>query len=40
LNPNESKAVYLRSWWINAANNNLAQGDSLEFDIEFKLEQE
>jgi predicted ribosomally synthesized peptide with SipW-like signal peptide len=40
LNPGETKAIYLRSWWINAANNNLAQSDSLEFDIEFKLDQE
>jgi len=40
LNAGESKAVFLRSWLINAANNNLVQGDSLEFDIEFTLTQE
>lgn len=40
LNAGETKNVYLRSWWINAANNNLAQGDKLEFDIEFKLNQD
>lgn len=40
LNPGETKNVFTRSWLINAANNNLVQSDSVEFDIEFKLEQD
>lgn len=40
LNPGETKNVYIRSWFISGANNNLAQGDQLDFDIEFKLEQD
>jgi len=40
LNAGESKNVFTRSWLINAANNNLVQGDAVEFDIEFTLNQD
>lgn len=39
LAPGESKNVFLRSWLINALDNNLVQGDSVEFDVVFYLEQ-
>lgn len=40
LNPGETKAVFLRSWFISSPSNNLAQGDSVQFDIEFTLAQD
>jgi predicted ribosomally synthesized peptide with SipW-like signal peptide len=40
LNPGETKNVYIRSWLISGPNNNIVQGDKLEFDIEFRLDQD
>jgi predicted ribosomally synthesized peptide with SipW-like signal peptide len=39
LNPGDTVPVYLDLEWDTAANNNLAQGDSLSFDIVFHLDQ-
>lgn len=40
LNPGESKNAYLYLTWDSSANDNKGQGDSVEFDVEFKLEQD
>lgn len=40
LNAGESKAAYLNVSWDTSANDNLGQGDSVDFDIEFTLNQD
>lgn len=40
LNPGESKNAYLYMTWDSSSTDNLGQGDSVELDIEFYLEQD
>jgi predicted ribosomally synthesized peptide with SipW-like signal peptide len=40
LAPGESKNAYLYLTWDTSMNDNLGQGDSVEFDVEFYLEQD
>jgi len=40
LNPGESIPAYLNLNWDTSANDNLGQGDSVEFDVEFVLNQD
>ena len=40
LDPGQSANVYIRSWLINGPLNNLAQGDSVSFDVVFTLNQD
>lgn len=40
LEPGETKAIYLNINWDTSGNDNLGQGDSIEFDVEFTLNQD
>jgi len=40
LNPGESKNAYLYLTWDTSINDNLGQSDSVEFDVEFTLNQD
>lgn len=40
LNAGESKNAYLYLTWDTSATDNLGQGDSVEFDVEFRLDQD
>lgn len=40
LNPGESKSYYFNNYWDTSASDNLAQGDSVSYDVEFVLNQD